>query len=70
MESLIVERKSSGMEFSYRIVWESSFQTLADEIRRINGFRAKKDLRGIRQQRSAAVRRRGRESSRAAWTYG
>ena len=30
------------MEFSYRIVWESSFQTLADEIRRISGFRAKK----------------------------
>ncbi len=42
MESLIVERKSSGMEFSYPIVWESSFQTLADEIRRIHGFRAKK----------------------------
>ncbi|MDY5113211.1 MAG: 3-dehydroquinate synthase [Bilifractor sp.] len=42
MESLIVERKSSGMEFSYQIVWESSFQTLADEIRQISGFRAKK----------------------------
>ncbi|MCC6094461.1 MAG: 3-dehydroquinate synthase, partial [Eubacterium sp.] len=42
MESLIVERKHTGLEFSYPIVWENSFRTLSDEIRRIRGFRAKK----------------------------
>ncbi|MGN0361955.1 MAG: 3-dehydroquinate synthase [Bilifractor sp.] len=42
MESLIVERKNSGLEFSYPIVWENSFKSLADEIQRIKGFRAKK----------------------------